>query len=110
MFFSYCQACSVLSSKQIKLNRDKSFFNAVLKNFPSTLAALTNKGKFVIVVKDSKEGLARNSESQDSALSKINDSYNAQVSKEIEGRLTNQFSQEFSRTELQILSALIKLD
>ena len=34
----------------------------------------------------------------------------AQVSKEIEGRVTKKLSQEFSRTEFRIMGALSKLD
>ena len=36
--------------------------------------------------------------------------YNSQVSEEIEGRVTKNFSKEFSRTESRILGALSKLD
>ena len=41
---------------------------------------------------------------------RINEDYVTQVSEEIEGRVTEKLSQEFSRTESRFLGALSKLD
>ena len=52
----------------------------------------------------------RNNQSQNSAAPGITEDYIAQVSEEIEGRVTKKLSQEFSRTESRILGALSKID
>ena len=52
----------------------------------------------------------KNNQSQNSAAPGITEDYIAEVSEEIEGRVTEKLSQEFSRTESRILSALSKLD
>ena len=52
----------------------------------------------------------RRNQSQNSAAPVITEDYIAQVSEEIEGRVTMKLSQEFSRTESRILGALSKLD
>ena len=53
---------------------------------------------------------SRNNQSQDSAAPWITEHYIAQVSAELEGRVTKKLSQEFSRTESRILGELSKLD
>ena len=52
----------------------------------------------------------RNNQSQNSAAPGITEDYIAQVSAEIEGKVTKKLSQEFSWTESRILGALSKLD
>ena len=52
----------------------------------------------------------RNIQSQNSAAPGIIEDYIAQVSEEIEGRVTKKLSQKFSRTESSILGVLSKLD
>ena len=52
----------------------------------------------------------RNNQSQNSSAPGITEEYIAQVFEEIEGRVTEKLSQEFSRTESRILGALSKLD
>ena len=47
---------------------------------------------------------------QNSIVSRSQEDYITQVSEEIEGRVTNKLSQEFSRTENRILGALARLD
>ena len=53
---------------------------------------------------------ARNNESQNPAAPGITEDYIARVSEKIEGRVTKNLSEEFSRTESRILGALSKLD
>ena len=52
----------------------------------------------------------RNNQSQNLAAPGITEDYIAQVSEEIEGRVTKKLSQGFSRTESRILVALSNLD
>ena len=52
----------------------------------------------------------RNSQSQNSSAPWFIEEYIAQLSEEIEGRVTKKLSQEFNRTESRILCALFKLD
>ena len=54
--------------------------------------------------------LPSNNQSQNSAAPGFTEDYIAQVSKEIEGRVTMELSKEFNRTESRILGALSKLD
>ena len=51
-----------------------------------------------------------NSQSQDTLDPGLAQKYIFQVSEEFEGRVTRNFSKEFSRTELRLLGALSKLD
>ena len=51
-----------------------------------------------------------NNQSQNSAAPGSTEDYMAQVSEEIEGRLTKKLSQKLSRTDSRILSALSELD
>ena len=52
----------------------------------------------------------RNNQSQNSAAPGITEDYIAEVSEEIEGRVTKKLSQELSRTDSRVLGALSKLD
>ena len=54
--------------------------------------------------------LPRKSQSQNTSAPGRTEEYIAQVSAEIEGRVTKKLSQEFSRTESRISGALSKLD
>ena len=51
-----------------------------------------------------------NIQSQNSSAPGMTEVYIAQISKEIEGRITKTVSQEFSKTESRIFGALSKLD
>ena len=73
------------------------------------MATLINKRKLVAMAKETQE-YPKNNQSQNSAVAGIADDYIAQVSEEIEGRVTEKLSQEFSRTKFSILGALSKLD
>ena len=51
-----------------------------------------------------------NSQSQDPSVPGITENYDTEISEEIEGRVTEKLSQEFSKTESRILGAESKLD
>ena len=72
------------------------------------MATLRNKRKSAAVSRETQE-YPRNSQSQNSSAPRITEEYIAQVSENIEGRVTKKLSQEFSRTESPILGALSKL-
>ena len=90
--------------------QNNSVFTTV-ENFPSSkiMAPLRNKSKLAVMARETHE-YPRNNQSQNSAAPGIAEDYTAQVSEEIEGRVTKKLSQEFSRTESRILGALSKLD
>ena len=73
------------------------------------MATLRNKRKLVAVSKETPEN-TRNSQSENTLDTEMAQEYISQVSKEIEGRVTQKFSREISRTESRILGALSKLD
>ena len=73
------------------------------------MATLRNKRKLAAMARGTQE-YRRNNQSQNSAAPGTTEDYIAQVSEEIEGRVTMKLSQEFSRTESRILGALSKLD
>ena len=73
------------------------------------MATLRNKRQLVAMTRETQE-YPRNNQSENSAAPGITEDYIAQVSEEIEGRVTKKQSQEFSRTESRILDALSKLD
>ena len=73
------------------------------------MATLRTKRKLAAIARETQED-SRNNQSQNSAAPGITEDYIAQVSEEIEGRVTKKLSQEFSRTESRILGALSKLD
>ena len=74
------------------------------------MATLRNKRKLTAVTREIQEENPRNGQSQNTSVPRINEEYIAQLSEEIEGRVTKKLSQEFSRTESRILCALSKLD
>ena len=73
------------------------------------MATLKNKRKLAAVSRETQE-YPRKSQSQNSSAPGITEEYIAQVSEEIEGKITEKLSQEISRTESRILGALSKLD
>ena len=74
------------------------------------MAKLRNKRKLAAVTRETQEENPRNGQSRNTSVPRINEEYITQVSERIEGRVTKKLSQEFSRTESRILSALSKLD
>ena len=74
------------------------------------MATLRNKRKLAAVTKETQEEDPRNGQSWNKSVPRINEEYVAQVSEEIEGRVTKKLSQEYSRTESRFLGALTKLD
>ena len=74
------------------------------------MATLRNKRKLTAVTRKIQEENPRNGQSRNTSVPRINEEYIAQLSEEIEGRVTKNLSQEFSRTESRILCALSKLD
>ena len=68
-----------------------------------------NKRKLVSVLWETQE-YSRSSQSQNTSAPVITEGFITQVSEEIEGRLTEKLSQEFSRTESRFLGGLPKLD
>ena len=62
------------------------------------------------VTRETQEEHPRNGQSRNTSVPKINEEYITQVSEEIESRVTEKLSQEFSRAESRILGALSKLD
>ena len=74
------------------------------------MATLSNKRKLAAVTRETQEEHPRNGQSPNTSVTRINEEYITQVSEEIEGRVTEKLSEEFSRTESRILGALSKLD
>ena len=72
-------------------------------------ATLRIKRILATMAKETQE-YSRNNQLQNSAASGITEDYIAQISKEIDGRVTKKLSHEFGRTESGILGALSKLD
>ena len=80
------------------------------QDFPSrSMATLRNKRKLAAVSRETPEG-SRSSRGQTVLDHELTQDYIAQVSEEIEGRVTKKLSKEFSKTESRILGALSKLD
>ena len=73
------------------------------------MATFRNKRKVAAMAREKQES-PRNNPLQNSAAPGITEDYIAQVSEEIEGRVTKKLSQEFSRTESRLLGGLSKLD
>ena len=73
------------------------------------MVTLGNRQKIAAIARETQE-YPGNKQSQNSAARGITEVYLAQVSKEIEGRVTDKLSQEFSRTESRFLGALSNLD
>ena len=74
------------------------------------MATLRNKRKLAAVTIETQEEHPRNVQSRNTSVPRINEEYITQVSEEIEGRVTKELSEEFSRTESRILGALSKLN
>ena len=73
-------------------------------------ATLRNKRKLAAVTRETQEEHPRNGQSRITSVPRINEEFITQVFEEIEGRVTQKLSQEYSRTEFRILGALSKLD
>ena len=73
------------------------------------MATLRNKRKLAAVTRETQDEHARNGQSRNTCIPRINEEYITQVSEEIEGRVSKKLSQEFSRTESHVLGALSKL-
>ena len=73
------------------------------------MATLRNKRKLAAVTRETQEEHPRNGQSRNTSVPIINEEYITQVSEEIESRVTEKLSQEFSRAESRILGALSKL-
>ena len=73
------------------------------------MATLRNRRKLAEVSGETPEN-TKNNQSQNRLDPKMALEYISQVSEEIEGRVTEKLSKEFSRTESRILGALSKLD
>ena len=74
------------------------------------MTTLRNKRKLAAVTKETQEEHPSNGQSRNTSVPRINKEYITQVSEEIESRVIKKLSQEFTRTESLILSALSKLD
>ena len=72
--------------------------------------ATRNKKKLAALNKENSEEHPRSNLVQNSNVPRSQEDYITQVSEEIEGRVTQKLSQEFSRTENRILGALARLD
>ena len=73
------------------------------------MATLRNKRKLAAVSRENPEG-TRSSRAHSALDPELTQDYISQVSEEIEGRVTEKLSKEFSRTESRVLGALSKLD
>ena len=73
------------------------------------MATLRNKRKLAAVSRETPES-TRNGKAPSVLDPELTQEYISQVSEEIEGRVTEKLSKEFSRTESRILGALSKLD
>ena len=74
------------------------------------MATLRNKLRLAAVTRETQEEDPRNGQSRNTSVPRIYEEYITQVSEQIEGRVTKNPSQEYSRTESRILGALSKLD
>ena len=73
------------------------------------MAILRKKGKLAAISRETPEN-TRNNQPRNAIDPEMAKEYFSQVSEEIEGRMTQKFSKEFSSTESRILGALSKLD
>ena len=73
------------------------------------MATLRNKRKLTAVSRETPE-VSRSSRGQNVLDPELTQDYISPVSEEIEGRVTQKLSEEFSKTESRILGALLKLD
>ena len=67
------------------------------------MATLRNKRELAAFARDSQERTPRNSQSQNSTITRVNEEYITKKSEEIEGRLRKKLSQEFSRQKTGFL-------
>ena len=74
------------------------------------MATLRNKRKLSTVRRETTEEHPRSGQSRNTSVTRNTDEYITQVSEDIEDRVINKLSQEFSRTESRLLGALSKLD
>ena len=74
------------------------------------MAILRSNKKLAALNRTNCEEHPRNNMTQNSNVPKSQENYLTQVSDEIEGKVTKELSQEFSRTENRILDALARLD
>ena len=74
------------------------------------MATLRNKRTLAAVTRETQEEHPRNGQSRNASVPRINEDYITQLSEEIEGRITEKLSKEYSRTESRFLGALSKLD
>ena len=74
------------------------------------MATFRNKRKLAALNNENHEEPARRNLAQNSNVPRSQEEYITQISEEIEGRVTNKLSKEFSRTENRILGALARLD
>ena len=73
------------------------------------MATLRNKRNLAVVSSETQE-IARNSQSHNTFVPGMTEEYKTEFSEEIEGRVTEKLSLEFSRTESRIFGALSKHD
>ena len=69
-----------------------------------------NKRKLAALNKENCEGHPKSNIVQNSNVPRSQEAYITQVTEEIEGRVTEKLSQEFSRTENCLLGALARFD
>ena len=74
------------------------------------MATLRNKRKLAAVARETQKVHPRNGRSRNTSVPRINQEHITQLSEEIEVKVTEKLSQEFSRTESRILGILSKLD
>ena len=74
------------------------------------METLSNKRKLAAVRRKTQEEHSKNDQSRNTSVPRINEENITQFSEEIEGRITEKLSQEFSRRESRILGSLSKLD
>ena len=72
--------------------------------------ATRSKKKLAAIIKENCEEHPRSNLAQNSTVPRSQEDYITQVFEKIEGRVTKNLSQEFSRTEDRILGALARLD
>ena len=80
------------------------------KHFPVEKATLRNKRKLAALNRENRGEHSRSNLRQDSSVPRSQEDYITQSSEEIEGRVTKNMLQEFSKTENRILGALSRFD
>ena len=68
------------------------------------MATLENKTKLAAINRDNHENDSRNNQAGNTNSPRIQEDYFTQVSKEIEGRVTEKLSEEFNRTETRLIT------